>query len=132
VRGWSVRQRRWMIFGAGALVLAGIVASGWAAYGKLKVHRARALLRQIGGTDVAAQVRKTGYRFARFGENLYAGPWGRVSARQVVSAWLASPPHRANLLSPDYRELGVAPAKAAGLLGSGESVLWTAAFATPS
>ncbi len=84
------------------------------------------------GTDVTAQVRKTGYRFARFGENLYAGPWGQVSARQVVSAWLASPPHRANLLSPLYRELGIAPAKAAGLLGSGESVLWTAAFATPS
>lgn len=84
------------------------------------------------GTDVDAQVRKTGYRFARFGENLYAGPWGRVSAQQVVGAWLGSPPHRANLLSPAYRELGIAPAKAAGLLGSGESVLWTAAFATPS
>lgn len=84
------------------------------------------------GTDLDSQVRKTGYRFTLFGENLYAGPWGRVSARQVVGAWLESPPHRANLLSPEYRELGVAPARAEGLLGSGESVLWTAAFATPS
>ena len=84
------------------------------------------------GTDLAAQVRKTGYRFAIFGENLYAGPWGRVSAREVVTAWLDSPPHRANLLSPAYRELGIAPARAEGLLGAGESVLWTAAFASPS
>lgn len=84
------------------------------------------------GTDVAAQVRKTGYRFALFGENLYAGPYGHVSAREVVGAWLASPPHRANLLSPAYRELGIAPARAPRLLGAGESVLWTAAFATPS
>lgn len=83
------------------------------------------------GTDLAAQVRKTGYRYSLFGENLYAGPWGRVSARSVVGAWLDSPPHRANLLSPAFRELGVAPARADGLLGTGESVLWTAAFATP-
>lgn len=83
------------------------------------------------GSDPSAQVRAAGYRFALFGENLYAGPWGRVSPREVVSAWLRSPSHRANLLSPAYRELGVAPARAAGLLGSGESVLWTAAFATP-
>lgn len=83
------------------------------------------------GSDVSAEVRAAGYRFALFGENLYAGPWGRVSPREVVSAWLRSPSHRANLLSPAYRELGVAPARAPGLLGSGESVLWTAAFATP-
>jgi uncharacterized protein YkwD len=84
------------------------------------------------GTDLAAHVRATGYRFALFGENLFAGPYGRVSAREVVEAWLESPPHRANLLSPRYRELGIAPARAQGILGPGEAVLWTAAFAAPS
>ncbi len=84
------------------------------------------------GTEPAAQVRKTGYRFTRFGENIYTGPWGRVSARQVVRAWLESPAHRANLLRPAYRELGVAPARADDILGNGESVLWTAVFATPA
>ncbi len=29
------------------------------------------------------------------------------SAREVVSAWLASPGHRSNLLSPSWREMGV-------------------------
>lgn len=83
------------------------------------------------GNDLSAQVRATGYRFTLFGENLYLGPWGTVSARQVVTAWLASPPHRANLLSPSYRHLGIAPARAHDVLGSGASVVWTAAFATP-
>jgi uncharacterized protein YkwD len=84
------------------------------------------------GRDMASQVRASGYRFALFGENLYAGPWGDVSPREVVGAWLRSPAHRENLLSPAYRHLGVAPARAPGLLGTGESVLWTAAFASPS
>lgn len=84
------------------------------------------------GSDLSAQVRATGYRFAVFGENLYLGPWGQVSAREVVAAWLRSPSHRANLLSPGYRHLGVAPARAPGLLDAGQAVLWTAAFAAPS
>lgn len=83
------------------------------------------------GSELSAQVRATGYRFALFGENLYLGPWGQVSAREVVTAWLRSPSHRANLLSPAYQHLGVAPASAPGLLGGGQAVLWTAAFATP-
>lgn len=83
------------------------------------------------GSEASAEVRATGYRFTYFGENLFAGPWGKVAPRAVVTAWLRSPSHRANLLDPDFRDLGVASAPAPGLLGSGRSVLWTAAFATP-
>ena len=50
------------------------------------------------GSAVTAAVQAAGYRYATFGENLFAGTRGRVSARDVVSAWLQSPPHRANLL----------------------------------
>ena len=83
------------------------------------------------GFDASAQVRATGYRFALFGENLYAGPWGKVGPRSVVSAWLRSPTHRATLLDPAFRELGIAPVRASALLGPGESVVWTAAFGAP-
>lgn len=43
----------------------------------------------------------------KVGENLI---WrrGRVDAAAVVRAWLESPPHRVNLLSPVWREVGVA------------------------
>jgi uncharacterized protein YkwD len=84
------------------------------------------------GTQVSATVSKTGYRFVVMGENLFAGPWGHVSPREVVSAWLRSPPHRANLLAYRFRDFGVAPVRAHGLLGPGDAVVWTATFATPS
>ncbi len=45
----------------------------------------------------------TGY--AMIGENI-AG--GQQTPEQVVAEWMRSPGHRANLLNPDFRELGVA------------------------
>ena len=80
------------------------------------------------GTPVTAGVQAAGYRYATFGENLYAGTWGNVSARDVVLAWLESPPHRANILSPSYRDVGAAAVRANGLLGGSDAVVWTATF----
>ncbi|MGE5689921.1 MAG: CAP domain-containing protein [Pseudomonadota bacterium] len=46
------------------------------------------------------------YRSWWVGENLYW--WSTtVDARQVVAAWLGSPPHRKQLLAPQYREVGI-------------------------
>jgi uncharacterized protein YkwD len=83
------------------------------------------------GTDPTSSLRKAGYRYARFGENLFVGSWGAVSARDVVSAWLQSPPHRANVLSTGFRDVGAAPVRATGLLGDGDAVVWIATFASP-
>ena len=80
------------------------------------------------GTAVTAAVHAAGYRYATFGENLFAGTWGQVSARDVVSAWLQSPEHRANILGPRFRDLGTAPVLAHGLLDGGDAVVWTATF----
>jgi uncharacterized protein YkwD len=80
---------------------------------------------------VTAAVQAAGYRYSTFGENLFAGTWGQVSARDVVSAWLQSAPHRGTILSPSYRHVGAAPARAHGLLGDGDVVVWTATFASP-
>ncbi len=48
-----------------------------------------------------------GYRTWAVGENLL---WGSpdVGAVRAVKLWLASPPHRANLLNPRWRQVGVA------------------------
>jgi uncharacterized protein YkwD len=83
------------------------------------------------GSDLTAAVRAAGYRYSTFGENLFVGTWGQVSARDVVTAWLQSPPHRANVLDPGFRDVGAAPARAAGLLGDADAVVWTATFASP-
>ena len=83
------------------------------------------------GAPVTSGVNAAGYRYATFGENLFAGAWGGVSPRDVVSAWLQSPPHRANMLSGRFRHVGAAPVRAAGLLGVADAVVWTATFASP-
>jgi uncharacterized protein YkwD len=83
------------------------------------------------GSDFASTFRQAGYRYSSVGENLYAGPWGRVSPRDVVLAWLRSPGHRKNMLSAGFRQVGAAPVRANGLLGDQVSVVWTATFGTP-
>lgn len=41
------------------------------------------------------------------GENLALFGPTQPSAKSVVAAWLASPPHRANLLARDWRDVGI-------------------------
>ncbi|OLF52912.1 CAP domain-containing protein [Pseudomonas chlororaphis] len=66
-----------------------------------------------------------GYAGQQIGENIAAG---QDSVRKVVDGWLASPGHCANLMNPQYRELGAAyavdPKSDAG-------IYWTAMFGTP-
>jgi uncharacterized protein YkwD len=83
------------------------------------------------GSSVTASIQASGYRYGWFGENLFAATWRSVTAREVVNAWLQSPGHRANVLRPHFRHVGVAPVRAPGLLGGADAVVWTATFASP-
>lgn len=56
-----------------------------------------------GTSTIASRVTATAYRFSLAGENLAAG---YDSAIDVVTGWLNSPGHRANLLNPDYTDVG--------------------------
>lgn len=40
------------------------------------------------------------------GENLLVGPW-YMNAGQMETSWMNSPPHRANILSPNYNVVGI-------------------------
>lgn len=83
------------------------------------------------GSDAAAPIRRSGYAYSRFGENLYVGALGSVSAREVVSAWLQSPGHRANIFNPAFRDVGAALVRADGIFNEGAAVVWITAFASP-
>ena len=62
-----------------------------------------------------------------FAENLFWGS-GVTSANAAVAGWLASPPHRVNLLDPHLRRIGVAtPLGAFG--GFSTATMITADFA---
>ena len=71
-----------------------------------------------------------GYRSWRVGENLlWASP--NVSASNALRMWLASPPHRANLLNRRWREIGLAALhapSAPGTFGGREVTVLTADF----
>ena len=84
-----------------------------------------------GGADPAAGLRRAGYRYSSYGENLFVGPWAQVSARDVVAAWLSSPPHRANILRSGFRDLGLTSVRAPELDDGSDAVVWVAAFARP-
>lgn len=63
-----------------------------------------------------------------WGENLAWGSRARARPGAIVRAWLASPGHRANLLRPGYRRIGVGTAKGA-FAGFDGAVVVTADFA---
>ena len=56
-----------------------------------------------GGT-MASRVNATGYRYSAIGENIAAG---KSTANATMTQWMNSPGHRANILNPKFRELGV-------------------------
>jgi uncharacterized protein YkwD len=62
-----------------------------------------------------------------FGENL-AWTEGAMSANGVIADWLASPPHKLNLLDPHFRRIGVATPLGA-FAGSSSATVITADFA---
>jgi uncharacterized protein YkwD len=81
---------------------------------------------------IASYYRSSGYRRWAVGENLV---WGApdLSAVRALKLWLASPPHRAILLDPRWRELGLAAvhsASAPGVYGNRPATVITADFGT--
>jgi uncharacterized protein YkwD len=80
------------------------------------------------GSDLIGPLKASGYRYASFGENLFAGPAGGVTPRDVVAAWLQSPGHRENVLRPYFRDLGTTFVQAHGLFNDGPEVVWVATF----
>lgn len=58
------------------------------------------------GTSVSDVVSKAGYDYIVVGENLALGNFGGDA--NVMTAWMNSPGHRANILDGRYQEIGVA------------------------
>jgi len=65
----------------------------------------------LDGTTFLERIRATGYltgiRSWAVGENIAYGSGSRSSPRSIGTAWMTSPPHRANILSRSFREIGI-------------------------
>ena len=63
------------------------------------------------GQTPLTRMRDAGYISSRVGyevgENIAWGTLGLATPRAIVAAWMASPPHRANILDAHYRETGI-------------------------
>ena len=80
------------------------------------------------GLTVGDRVRASGYQYSTAGENIAAG---QTTAAQVVEGWMNSPGHRANILNPNYTEIGVGYEYLQNDTGSvNHNHYWTQVFGT--
>jgi uncharacterized protein YkwD len=59
------------------------------------------------GVDPGARMTSAGYGLSWTGENIYAGVGARGTPVEAVDGWMHSPGHRANILRPQFTEVGV-------------------------
>jgi hypothetical protein len=71
----------------------------------------------------------TNYQYEAAGENL---AYGFGTSTQIVTAWMNSPEHRANILNANYRDVGFATANAPDYLGQGAETIIVALYAEPT
>ncbi|GHC67940.1 CAP domain-containing protein [Streptomyces flavofungini] len=63
------------------------------------------------GTDPGQRITAAGYRWSTYGENIARG---QQTAKSVMTSWMNSEGHRANILNCSFKELGVGIVKGSG------------------
>jgi uncharacterized protein YkwD len=82
------------------------------------------------GRDFKDRIVRTGYTrgaSAILGENLAWGSQNKATPRSIVRSWMNSPGHRANILQPRYRHIGIGVVRASPR-GFGNAATYAAEF----
>ncbi len=79
------------------------------------------------GANFASRISAVGFRWSTAGENIAAG---FSTPAAVVRAWMASPGHCANILSPSFLEVGTG-VRWTSVSGAGGPGTWTQDFGLP-
>jgi uncharacterized protein YkwD len=79
------------------------------------------------GTAVEAGARSLGY-VRPLGENIAWSTGPARGPRATVDSWLGSPEHRLNLLSPRWREQGIALLHVSRYQGADDAAVWVSQF----
>ena len=77
------------------------------------------------GSTPADRATRAGYRWRSVGENIASG---QTTPEAVVESWIKSPPHCANLMAPQFTEMGVAYSVDSA---SKAGIYWAQLFGTP-
>jgi uncharacterized protein YkwD len=84
--------------------------------------------------DFVGRIRSAGFlRGARgwtVGENIAWGSWDYATPRSIVHGWMNSPPHRANILSTRFREIGIGVSRGAPRPGQNRAATYATDFGT--
>jgi uncharacterized protein YkwD len=79
-----------------------------AAYGHAtNMARQNMLNHTLDGKGTADRITAAGYRYSYYGENI---AYNYANAQATLNAWMNSPGHRANILSPNFTEMGISMA----------------------
>lgn len=83
----------------------------------------------IDGSSPFDRISDEGYAYRATGENIAAG---FTTPESVVNAWMGSSGHRANILNPNFTEIGIGHHYLANDTGQvNYNHYWTTTFATP-
>jgi uncharacterized protein YkwD len=85
----------------------------------------------LSGADMVDRILGTGYARGRgwsLGENIAWGTGSLATAAEIQRAWMESPGHRANILRPQFREIGIGIAVGAPVGSGGQGATYTADF----
>jgi uncharacterized protein YkwD len=77
------------------------------------------------GTDFSGRVSAVGYDWQEAGENIATG---YATPSDVVNAWLASPEHCQNIMSPDFASMGTGVNTAPVVNYATDASTWTQDF----
>lgn len=84
-----------------------------------------------GETDIARMQRfgytSTGYSYVKYGENIYWGSGTFGSPKSAFDWWMNSSGHMANILDPDFRQVGIGVRKG-NFQGHPDASLYTVDF----
>jgi uncharacterized protein YkwD len=84
------------------------------------------------GDDMADRILRTGYARGQgwsLGENIAWGTGSLATAAEIQRAWMESPGHRANIMRPQFREIGIGVAVGVPVgSGSRHGATYTADF----
>ena len=110
---------------APALKPSAVLASAAAAHARDMAEHAELTHAGSDGSKPADRITRAGYEWRASGENVASG---QRNADAVVAAWLQSPGHCANIMEPNFTEMGVAFVQ---VPGANPDIYWAQSFATP-
>jgi uncharacterized protein YkwD len=82
--------------------------------------------------DFAGRIRHAGYHGSTLGENIAWGSMGYSTPKSIVNMWMHSPGHRANILLPSFRDIGIGIATGAPEPGVHGAAIYTTDFGKPA